>query len=330
MTFRWPELLGLLVLVPVVVAAYRASQRRKAARATRLAAQGLVTTTPGQQKGPRRRHLPFALFTAALVLLAIAMARPSASVDTVQRTAKVVLVYDVSNSMGATDVKPSRLAAAKIVGDEFVRAQPSGVRIGVVAFGQSAVVVQRLTSSHPELLQAIDHLTLGGGTAIGQGILSALNVIAGKTLRVNQSALGTENGQVHIGYYGGSTIVLLSDGEDKSQGGPDPMARLASLAGVRIQTIGVGTTGGTTVKVDGFSIASELHPQTLEAISRITNGSYHAADNAAGLRAISRSINLHFAIKKTYTEITAVFAAGAVVLLVAGALISLAWSGRVI
>jgi Ca-activated chloride channel family protein len=328
MTFRWPEALGVLVLVPVVVACYVASQRGRARRAATLATQGLVTTAGGRQ-GPRR-HVPFGLFTAALVLLAVAMARPSASVDTVQRTATVVLAYDVSNSMGATDVKPSRLGAAETVGKAFVRDQPSGVRIGVVAFGQSAVVVQRLTSSHPEVLQAISHLTLGGGTAISQGILSALNVIAGKTLRINQSALGTENGQVHIGYYGGSTIVLLSDGEDKSQAGPDPMARVASLAGVHIQTIGFGTPGGTTVHIDGFSIATALQSQTLESIARITNGSYYRADNAAGLQTISRSINLHFAVRKTYTEITAIFAAAAAILLVAGALVSLAWSGRVI
>lgn len=329
MTFRWPEMLALLVLVPAVVAGYVASQRGRARRSARLAAEGLVTTAAGRRESARR-HVPFAFFTAALVLLAVAMARPSANVDTLRRTATVVLAFDVSNSMGATDVKPSRLAAAETVGKAFVRDQPSGVRIGVVAFGESPVVVQRLTSSHPEVLQAIGHLTLGGGTAISEGILSSLNLIAGKTLRINQSALGTENGQVHIGYYGGSTIVLLSDGEDKTQAGPDPMARVASLAGVRIQTIGVGTPGGTTVKVDGFNIATALQARTLQSIARITNGSYYKADNAAGLRTISKSINLHFAVKKTYTEVTAVFAAAAALLLVAGALVSLVWSGRVI
>ena len=329
MSFRWPELLAVLVLVPIVVVGYVASQRKRASRAARLAADGLVTTARGRRQGARR-HLPFAFFTAALVLLAVAMARPSTNLDTVQRTAKVVLAFDVSNSMGATDVKPSRLAAAKTVGDAFVREQPSGVRIGVVAFGESSVVVQRLTSDHSAVQQAIGHLTLGGGTAISQGILSSLNVIAGKTLRINQSALGSENGQVHIGFYGGSTIVVLSDGEDKTESGPNAMARLASLAGVRIQTIGFGTSSGTTIKIDGFSIATALQGQTLHSIARITNGSYYRADNAAGLRAISRSINLHFAVRKTYTEITAVFAAGAALLLVAGALVSLAWSGRVI
>ncbi len=329
MTFQWPAMLALLVLVPLVVVGYASSQRRRARRAAGLAAQGLVTTTAGTRRGARL-HLPFVLFTAALTLLVVAFARPSAAIDTVRRTATVVLAFDVSNSMGAADVKPSRLAAAKTVGDAFVRQQPSGVRVGVVAFGTSSVAVQRLTSNHVAALQAISRLTLGGGTAIGQGVLTALNVIAGKTLRINESALGTENGQVHIGYYGGSTIVLLSDGEDKTQQGPLPMARLASVAGVRIQTIGVGTRAGTTVNVDGFSIATALNSQTLQSMANVTNGSYHQAGDATGLQAISRSINLHFAVAKAYTEITAVFAVAAAIMLVAGALLSLAWLGRVV
>jgi Ca-activated chloride channel family protein len=329
MTFRWPELLVLLVLVPVVVAGYIQSQRWRARRSARLATQGLVTSTAGGRQRARR-HLPFALFTAALALLVVALARPSATVDTVQRTATVVLAFDVSNSMGATDVKPSRLAAAKTVGDTFVREQPSGVRIGVVAFGNSSVIVQRVTSNHGEVLQAIGHLTLGGGTAISEGILTSLNAIAGKTLRINQSALGTENGQVHIGYYSGSTIVLLSDGEDMTQNGPEPMARVASVAGVRIQTVGIGTRGGSTVKVDGFSIATALNSPLLQSIAKVTDGSYHQAADASSAQAISKTINLHFAVKKTYTEITAIFAAAAALLLVAGAMVSLAWSGRVI
>lgn len=329
MTFRWPELLALLVLVPAVVAAYVSWQRGRARRAATLAAGGLVTTAAGGR--PRaRRHLPFALFTAALVLLAIALARPSASIATLQRTATVVLAFDVSNSMGATDVKPSRLAASKAVGDAFVRGQPSGVRIGVVAFGDSSVVVQRLTSNHAAVLAAIHHLALGGGTAIGQGILSALDVITGKTLRINESGLANESGPAHIGYYGGSTIVLFSDGEDESKTGPAPMARLASVAGVRIHTVGVGTPAGTTVQVGGFNIATALNSQTLESIAKVTNGSYHQATNAAGLSTISRAIDLHFAVTRKYTEITGVFAAGAALLLVVSALASLAWWGRVV
>jgi Ca-activated chloride channel family protein len=232
--------------------------------------------------------------------------------------------------MGARDVKPSRLTAAKTVADTFVREQPPGVRLGVVAFGESSVAVQRLTSNHLVALQAIHRLTLGGGTAIGQGILTALNVIAGKTLRFNQNALGTENGQVNLGYYGGSTIVLLSDGEDKTQAGPLPMARVASLAGVRIQTIGVGSSTGTTVNIDGFNIATALDSRTLQSIAKVTDGSYHQAGDAEGLSAISQSINLHFAVTKSYTEITAVFAAAAAIMLVASALVSLAWLGRVV
>ena len=124
--------------------------------------------------------------------------------------------------------------------------------------------------------------------------------------------------------------MLFSDGEDTSQADPVTMARLASTAGVRVQTIGVGTATGTTVRIEGFSVATALDPQTLEAVATVTNGSYHQADDEAGLRAISKSINLHFAVVTQYTEVTALFVAAAVLVLVAGALISVIWLGRVV
>ena len=102
--------------------------------------------------------------------------------------------------------------------------------------------------------QAINHLSLGGGTSLGAGILTALDAIAGKTIRVNQAEFAQDtSGEVDVGYYGGSTIVMISDGEDTSQANPLTLARLASIAGVRVQTIGVGTPAGTTVRIGGFT-----------------------------------------------------------------------------
>ena len=115
------------------------------------------------------------------------------------------------------------------------------------------------------------------------GILTSLDAIAGKTLKVNTTALDQDNSdEVNIGYFGGATIVLFSDGEDTSQTDPVTMARLASTAGVRIQTIGVGTAAGTTVQIDGFSVATALDAQTLEDVATVTNGSYHQVDDQAG------------------------------------------------
>ncbi|HEY6623975.1 MAG TPA: VWA domain-containing protein [Acidimicrobiales bacterium] len=329
MTFQWPAMLLFLLLIPGVVAAYVSWQRRRRERAAGLAAQGLVTTETGRPRS-WRRHLQFALFTTALALLVIAVARPMTTIPTLQHRATVILTLDVSNSMAATDVKPSRIAAAKTAANAFVRQQPAGVRMGVVAFGQRSVVVQQPTFSHGDVLQAIDHLSLGGGTSLAQGILTSLDAIAGKTLRINQKDLGSDASQVHIGYYGGATIVLFSDGENTDQTSPESMARLTSVAGVRIQTVGVGTAAGTTVHIQGFTVATALDSQTLRSVAKVTSGSYHQAGNAEGLRTISNTIDPHLTFVRSHTEVTAIFAAAAAALLVLGALISLLRSGRVL
>jgi Ca-activated chloride channel family protein len=253
-----------------------------------------------------------------------------ATVKTPRREATVILAIDVSNSMGAADVKPSRIEAAKATALAFVRRQPPAVRIGVVAFGQNAVTVQPPTLAHGDVGRAIDRLSLGGATSIGQGLLASLDAIAGKTLTLNLASVGSDSGGVNIGYYGGATIVLLSDGEETT--GPDPvaLADAASVAGVRVQTIGIGTAAGTTVPINGFTIATALDSDLLTKVATVTDGSYHQADDTAGLKAIARAIDLRFRIVAQHTEVTGLFAAGAVLLLVAAALLSLLWLGRVI
>jgi len=330
MTFASPAWLFGLLALPVVVAAYSWSRRRRAAQQTALAAKGLVTTESGRSPG-WRRNLPFALFLTALALIVVACARPMTTVRLPRREATVVLCLDVSNSMAASDVKPSRIGAAESVAKDFVRQQTSSVRIGVVAFGDGGVIVQPPTFDHSDVLSAINDLSLGGGTSLGTGILTSLDAIAGKTIRVSPAELANDaSGQVNVGYYGGSTIILFSDGEDTSQTNPLTWARLASIAGVRIETIGVGTAAGTTVRIDGFTVATALDSQTLRDVATVTNGSYHQVDDAAALEAISKGIDLHFTLVKQYTEITAAFAAAAALALVAGALMSMLWLGRVL
>jgi Ca-activated chloride channel family protein len=328
-TFRSPWLLAGLVLVPALVAAYVASRRRRTRRVAALLGQGLVTPGAGRRPG-WRRNVPFVLFTAALTLLVVALARPVATVKTPRRQATVVLAIDVSNSMAATDVKPSRIEAAKTAAVAFVRQQPSGVRIGVVAFGQAAVIVQPPTLAHADVLTAINRLSLGGGTSVGQGLLTSLDAIAGKTLTINQAALGSDSGQVDIGYYGGATIVLFSDGEETNQPSGLAMARLASVAGVHVQTVGIGTSAGTTVQIEGFTVATALDSDLLKQVATVANGSYYQANDAGGLAAISKTIDLHFTVVSQRTEITAIFSAAAALLLVAGALLSVLWFGRVV
>ena len=247
-----------------MVAAYVLWQRRRERRAAALAAQGLVTTDAGRRRS-WRRHLPFALFTAALALLVVAFARPMATVKTPQSRATVILAIDVSNSMAATDVKPSRIASRQDGGRARSSASSRpGSGSGWWPSAQRSVIVQPPTSSHADVLKAINRLSLGGGTSLAQGILTSLDAIAGKTLKVNEAALGSDSTQVNIGYYGGATIVLFSDGENTNPTNPVTMAQLASVAGVRIQTVGVGTAAGTTVQIDGFTVATALDAQTLQ------------------------------------------------------------------
>jgi len=327
MTFRWPEVLFGLLLVPGVLAGYLRRRRR---RSVALAAQGLVPTEPARRQ-KAREQLPIALFLAALAVLIVACARPMSTVKVPQRTATVVIAIDVSNSMAATDTKPSRIDAAKTVASDFVRQQASGVRIGIVGFGETGVIAQPPTSDHAEALSAIDHLSLGGGTSLGVGVLTALDAIAGKTLHVNLSELSNDDsGEVDLGYYGGATIVLISDGEDTSATDPVTVARLVSTAGVRIQTVGVGTATGTTVDIGGFSIATALDAATLENVAKVTNGSYHYVSDGSAANAISKSIQLHFTVVTEHTEITALFAVAGAVLLAIGAVLSVLWFGRVV
>jgi Ca-activated chloride channel family protein len=329
MTFATPAWLWALLVVPVAVVAYVAARRRAARRSDELAAQGLRVTGSGRRQG-WRRNLPFVMFAFALALLAVAVARPMATVKTPRLQATVILAMDVSNSMGAKDVTPSRIDAAKVAARDFVRDQSSSVKIGVVAFGPSALIVQTPTFDHSTVLGAINDLSLGGGTSLASGILTSLDALAGKTLKVNEKTLNQDNSkEVNIGYFGGTTIVLISDGENTSQISPVTMARLASTAGVRIQTIGVGTVAGTPVKIGGFSVATALNPQTLEHVAQVTNGSYHQVASRTSVREVSRTINLHFAVVREYIQISAIFVAAALLLLVVGALLSVLWFGRV-
>ena len=207
-------LVPLLVLGLLVVCCAGAAER-----AARLAAEGLVPTTPARRA--RRRHIPFALFVTAIALVVFALARPTVNVAVPQREGTVILAFDVSNSMRAKDLKPTRIDAAKVAARAFVAGQPRTIKIGVVAFGDSAVTVLPPTNDKQRVIAAINRLSVSGGTSLGQGLFASLSAIAGKPLTIDQSALESDAGTVKIGFFGSSAIVLLSDGENTSR--PDPL-----------------------------------------------------------------------------------------------------------
>jgi Ca-activated chloride channel family protein len=331
MSFDAPKMFVWLIAIPAVIYWYVAAQRRKAARAAALAGQGLVVAGSAPERRPRRwRHLPFIFFVAALTVLIVALAKPSTTVSTPRRQGTVIVALDVSNSMRATDVKPSRMDAAKAAAKAFVKQQPSAVRIGVVAFGDGAVVVQNPTTNHADVDAAINHVSIGGGTSIGQGLLTSLNTIAGKQITIDPNTLNNDEGKVDVGYYGGTVIVALTDGENTNGVDPLDIAKVASAAGVRVHTIGVGTEAGTTFQYQGFTIATALDSGELKQVSSLTDGTYHTATDTGGLSTVSKSIRLHFTIVAQHTEVTALFCAIAVGILLLGALSSVRMNGRVV
>jgi Ca-activated chloride channel homolog len=326
MTFVWPSLLAALVLVPVLVAAYVVLQRRRARNASALASSGLLTAGGARRLGTRR-HVPFALLLAALAVMIFALSRPEATLARSRASGTVLVVVDVSNSMGADDVAPTRLAVAQDVARRFVTAQPSSIDIGLVAFGAGALVTQQPTAEHAEVTAAIDRLKTGGRTSLGQGLLVALSTIAGTPVALPDP---DEPAPPSPGYFPSASILLVSDGEET--GGPDPAAvvQLAADAGVVVSAIGVGTADGTTITVEGYEVATALQEQGLRDLVAITGGTYAPADQATDVESMTDSLERRVTSVDETTEITALFALAAVALLVAGGGLMLRWFGRVV
>jgi Ca-activated chloride channel family protein len=319
LSFTWPWLLLSLVAVPVVVLAYQRLRRTQRGRRAELAKVGLVAAAP------KRAILAPVLLLLGVTLSLVAMARPVATVPEPQREGTIMVVVDVSNSMGADDVTPTRLDVAKQVAKTLVDAQGPEIQIGVVAFGDASVVVQQPTTNHTEVLAAVDRLKVGGATAIGSGVLTALSTIAGAPIKLAQTPSDTQ-----IGWYGGTAIVVLSDGEQT--GGPDPadLADLASTAGVHVSAVGIGTTAGTTIKVGGFQVATALDESTLKTLADTTGGTYVAASDAQSIAGMGSSVKLAWTAKAVPHEITSLAVAAAAVLVLFGAAWSIVRTGRVI
>jgi Ca-activated chloride channel family protein len=328
MSFEWPILLLSLLAVPVLVIAYRAQLRRRDQRRAQLAAEGLVAAAA--LRPDRWRHVAPLLLLAALTLLLASLARPAATVAEPRREGTVILAFDVSTSMAAKDLSPTRLDAAKAAARTFVAKQPSTIRLGVVAFGDSAVISQQPTNDRTQVLAAIDRLAPQGGTALGRGIVSAISAIAGKPISVDETGQDGTAGGDDLGYYGSAAVVLLSDGENTTEPDPLVLAELASTAGVRIYPIGLGSPQGTVLEVDGFQVATRLDEATLKQIADTTDGTYYAASDTAALSKVYSAINLTWTARTERREITSWFAAVAAALLLLGTGVSVIRSGRVV
>ena len=346
MTYLWPEMLWLLLLVPALFGAYLLLLRRKNKAALRYASLSLVKEALGA--GQRfRRHVPPLLFLMALALMLFAVARPSAVVTLPSQHETVILAMDVSGSMRATDVKPSRMVAAQEAARAFVAEQPKTTRIGVVAFAATASVVQSPTHSREDILGAIDRFTLQRGTAVGSGILVSLKTIFPDVefdLRLSNprgpaqksAPLDPAKGPdkpppkpVPAGSYSGAAIILLTDGQTTT--GPDPIesARMAADRGVRVYTVGIGTASGEIIGAEGWSFRVRLDEEALKTIANLTRAEYFYAGTAVDLQKIYQNLKTRIFFEQKETEITALFAAAAAVLAFLSALLSMLWFNRI-
>jgi Ca-activated chloride channel family protein len=333
MTFIWPRMLLSLVSLPLVVAGYLWLRRRRRRRLARSGGLGWVRGA--ERVSGWRRHLPAAIWVVGLALLLLALARPQAAVRLPRLEGTVILAFDVSGSMAADDLEPTRIEAAQSAAQAFVEASPPSVYIGVVSFSDSGFTVQAPTRDMDAILSTVYRLAPESGTSLANGIYASLTTIAAAEagpppgLYTNRAPDPTPSPTpVPAGTYESAVIVLLTDGENTQS--PDPLeaASAAAERGVRIHTIGIGSAEGVTLELDGFSVHTRLDEGMLQQISERTGGTYYRAEDEEQLHAIYQTLDPQLAVKPEQMEVTSLFAGASILVLLAGAALSLFWFGR--
>jgi Ca-activated chloride channel homolog len=310
LSFAEPAFLLALLTIPAAVAALAVARRRGRRYAVRFTGVPTVLALTAQSS-ILRRHLPSALFLAALAATALALARPQATVAVPVERASVVLVTDASRSMLATDVDPSRLEAAQRAAERFLDRVPGALSVGAVGFSETPHTVKEPTTDHGEVRATIDSLVADGGTATGDALVAALRLFDRKQTKRPTAA-----------------IVLLSDGKTTTGRDPVEVAREARRLRVPIYTVALGTPSGVVESAFGGTIHVPPDPDTMRRVASISRGRSFKARDAAELDTVYERLSSRIGSKDKKREITAGFAAGGLVLLVAAAAFSLRWSGR--
>jgi Ca-activated chloride channel family protein len=339
MSFIWPPMLLSLALIPIGLLLYRLLDVRRRRRFVARGGAGLAHGVTRRGAG-LRGLVPATLVLGGLAAMLVALARPQAVVSLPRQEGTVILAFDVSASMGASDLTPTRIDAAKAAAKDFVSREPSTVTIGVVAFSDSGVSVQAPTADQATVVAAIDRMTPQHGTSLAQGIDAALKAIAiaeagpyANDYYTNQNPGASATPiptptPVPSGTHAPAVIVLLSDGENNENPDPAAAAQAAADRGVRIDTVGIGSAAGTTVTLNGFQVFTQLNQTTLQSISDTTGGTYYAASDTQQLRSVYDSIDSQVVVQPQLTEITSLLAALSLVLMVVGAMTSFLWLGR--
>jgi Ca-activated chloride channel family protein len=351
MKFADPQLLIALLLVPLAVAAYLLAQRRRSRYAVRFTnvdlLSNLVPRTPAW-----RRHVPAALYLVAISALVIALARPSMVLAVPREQATIILTMDVSRSMRATDVDPTRLAAAQKAASDFVNQLPSSFKVGLVVFSTESRIVVTPTIDRTAIHDAIDALVADGGTALGDAIVSSLKAAglpvssgpnvpqvpsatpsAPSSASPSPSAPGAPSASPGPSQPPLVATVLLSDGAN-STGALQPLdaARQAAALGVPIYTIALGTADGVvdvpTQQGQLRQLSVPPDPETLAAIAEMTGGRSFTAPTSADLAQIYQSLGSRVGFTNEEREVTQLFAAAGLVLMLAGAGLAAHWFNR--
>jgi Ca-activated chloride channel homolog len=340
MSFAWPFMLALLVLIPVGMWAFRVIGQRRALRAGALSAP---TTGASGVRARLRSAVPAALFTLALAVMVVALARPQGTVSLPVGQGIVVLAFDVSGSMAATDQEPTRMDTAKAIATDLVQRQPPGIAIGIVAFSDSGITVQAPSTEQAEVLSAIKQLAPQKGTALGQGLEAALHLIsiteAGSNVDYYTSGGASPDpgatpeptpapAAVPPGSHRSAAVVLLTDGENNERPDPLTVAQQAADLGIRVNTVAIGTAGGADLNLNGFHVHSQLDEAALQQIATMTTGVYYGTDAQGSLADVYSAVTPAVTIQTQTIELTALVAGAALVLVVLGTMASLAFLGR--
>uniref|UniRef100_A0A831TAW0 VWA domain-containing protein n=1 Tax=Thermorudis peleae TaxID=1382356 RepID=A0A831TAW0_9BACT len=313
MTFQWPYLLASLVLVPLLLLVYVLAQRRRQAYALRFTNLALLAAVAGPRPG-LRRHVPPLLFLLGLTALLLSLARPTAVIALPQDQAHVVIVLDVSGSMRADDLRPNRLAAAIQATEALLESLPGQAQVGVVTFNSDGSVLVPLTRDRGAVREALAGLRADGGTAIGDGLDRALDL-----LEPRAEERGNEPPPP-------SVIILLSDGESREGMPPALAAERARELGVTVQTVGIGERG-RRILLDGRTQVG-LDEATLRQIAEMTGGRYFYAAETTELEEIYAGLGSQVRWVEERTEITALVTGAGALFLIAGGLLSLRWFQR--
>jgi Ca-activated chloride channel family protein len=320
----------MLVILPVLAAVYIAMQRRRQRYALRYASVSLVQQAVGSGPGIKR-HIPAMLYLVGLAALIFAMARPQASIPMPSSTGTVMLVIDVSGSMRAQDVEPSRMEATKEAARDFVEDQPDGVKIGVASFSDFGALVAPPAEEKRQALESIGRLQPQQGTNIGAGLAVALDAIYedqadGEPIDTNQPTPTPAPGEVQDAPP--ASIVLVSDGDGTTGVDPLELAQEAANAGIKIYTVGIGTPEGTVLRIQGRNIPTRLDEETLKGIADVTGGRYFNAQTETDLQEIYENLARERVIENKETEITFAFAGAALALSVLAGALGLVWFNR--